>query len=456
MPLALFTLFYITRCNMQNNTSDLHCNDKNEEVKIKAALVGISGMGITEDECEKSLLELERLLDTSGGECVVKLTQAKDSFDARTAIGSGKVKLLKESCDFCGVELVVFDVDLSPSQIRNLEEALDGPEVIDRSMLILDIFAQHARSKEGKLQVELAQLKYTAPRLIGKGKEMSRLGAGIGSRGPGESQLETDKRHLQRRIYALETQLKEIEKNRNTMRSSRDRKGIFKIAIVGYTNAGKSTLMNKLTDADVLCENKLFATLDPTTRRLLLPCGEEVLISDTVGFIKRLPHHLIKAFKSTLDETLYADLVLNVVDSSDPECISELECTESTLEELGAGGKDTIYVFNKSDATLSAVTFAHVRDMRCVSISAKTGVGIDKLIKEIETVYNNGKKKVIFTFPLSKQADVSRLYGYCSVEIVEYGSSDIKVYAVADQKCRGMFSQYLPKEDRPQIEDEEL
>lgn len=440
---------------MQNNTSDLFNDDPIENNRIKAALVGISGMGISEHECEQSLLELERLLDTAGGECVVKLAQAKDTFDARTAIGSGKVKLLKESCDFCGVELVVFDVDLSPSQIRNLEQALDGPEVIDRSMLILDIFAQHAKSKEGKLQVELAQLKYTAPRLIGKGKDMSRLGAGIGSRGPGESQLETDKRHLQRRIYALETQLKEIDKNRSTMRSSRDRKGIFKIAIVGYTNAGKSTLMNRLTDAGVLCENKLFATLDPTTRRLLLPCGEEVLISDTVGFIKRLPHHLINAFKSTLDETLYADLVLNVVDSSDPEYLSELECTESTLEELGGGGKDTIYVFNKSDSATEPLTFAHVRDMRCVSVSAKTGAGIYKLIEQIESIYNNGKKKVIFTFPLSKQADVSRLYGYCTVENVEYGANDIKVYAVADEKCRGMFSQYLSPEDRPKNEEEE-
>lgn len=439
---------------MENNLTEI-INEEESNIKIRAALVGISGMGISEHECEQSLLELERLLDTAGGECVVKLTQAKDSFDARTCIGSGKVKLLKESCDFCGVSLVVFDVDLSPSQIRNLEEALDGPEVIDRSMLILDIFAQHAKSKEGKLQVELAQLKYTAPRLIGKGKDMSRLGAGIGSRGPGESQLETDKRHLQRRIYALECQLKEIEKNRSTMRSSRDRKGIFKIAIVGYTNAGKSTLMNRLTDAGILAEDKLFATLDPTTRRLTLPCGEEVLISDTVGFIKRLPHHLINAFRSTLDETLYADLVLNIVDCSDPECLSELECTESTLEELGAGGKDTIYVFNKSDASTQPISFAHARDMCCVSISAKTGAGIDKLISEIERIFNSGKKRVVFTFPLSKQGDVSRIYGYCTVENVEYGSEDIKVYATADEKCRGMFSQYLTPEDRPRSEEEE-
>ncbi len=441
---------------MDNNIESENFNNNEKDTpRIKAAVVGISGMGITDEECEKSLQELERLLDTAGGECLVKLTQAKDAYDVRTCIGSGKVLTLKESCEFCGIELVVFDVDLTPSQIRNLEKILDGPEVIDRSMLILDIFASHAKSKEGKLQVELAQLKYTAPRLIGKGKEMSKLGAGIGSRGPGESKLETDRRHLQRRIYSLEQQLREIEKNRQTMRASRDKKGIFKVAIVGYTNAGKSTLMNALTDADVLAENKLFATLDPTTRRYSLPCGEEILLSDTVGFIKRLPHHLVNAFKSTLDETLSADLILNIVDASDPECISELECTETTLEELGAGGKDTIYVFNKNDRPATPIAFAHVKDMRVVSISAKNGVGIDKLIDEIENIFLNGKKKVVFTFPHSCQSDVSRLYSFCSVENVEYENDCIKVTATADEKCRGMFAKYLDIKDRPKQEDEE-
>ncbi len=437
-----------------NNEITPHDLDKEKDYKVKSALVGVSGMGISEQECENSLLELERLLDTAGGECVVKLTQAKDSYDVRTCIGSGKVRTLKESCDFCGVDLVVFDVDLTPSQIRNLEKELDGPEVIDRSMLILDIFAQHAKSKEGKLQVELAQLKYTAPRLIGKGKDMSRLGAGIGSRGPGESKLESDRRHLQRRIYSLEEQLREIEKNRQTMRVSRDRKGIFKVAIVGYTNAGKSTLMNALTDADVLAENKLFATLDPTTRRYTLPCGEEILLSDTVGFIKRLPHHLVNAFKSTLDETVCADLILNIVDSSDPECISELECTENTLQELGAGGKDTIYVFNKNDASTDPIAFAHVKDMRVVSISAKTGRGVDRLISEIENIFLNGKKRVVFKIPISCQSDVSRLYSYCSVENVEYCADCVTVTAITDEKCRGMFSKYLDPKDRDAVEGE--
>ncbi len=435
------------------STNNADIESQNQENKIKTALVGIWGMGISEDECNSSLCELERLLDTAGGECVVKLTQSKDSYDVRTCIGSGKVQTLRESCEFCGVELVVFDVDLTPSQIRNLQKELNGTEVIDRSMLILDIFALHAKSKEGKLQVELAQLKYTAPRLIGKGKDMSRLGGGIGSRGPGESQLETDKRHLSRRIYSLENQLKEIEKNRLIMRSQRDKKGIFKIAVVGYTNAGKSTLMNLLTDAGVIAENKLFATLDPTTRRYSLPCGEDVLISDTVGFIKRLPHHLINAFKSTLDETLSADLILNVVDSSDPECISELECTINTLDELGAGGKDTIYVFNKSDINKNPIAFAHVKDMNVVSISAVTGEGVDALISEIEKIFLNGKKRVVFTFPLSMQGEISRLYSYCSVENVEYLSDCVKVTATADEKCRGMFSRFLDEKDRPKREE---
>lgn len=425
------------------------------KIPTRTAIVGVWGMGVLEDECERSLCELERLVDTAGGECVVKLTQGKDSFDVRTCIGKGKVETLRESCEFCSVELVVFDLELTPSQIRNLEEEL-GVEVIDRSMLILDIFAIHAKSKEGKLQVELAQLKYTAPRLIGKGKDMSRLGAGIGSRGPGESKLESDRRHLQRRIFALSEELSEIEKNRNTMRSQRDRKGLFKIAIVGYTNAGKSTLMNTLTNADTLAEDKLFATLDTTTRRLKLPCGEEVLITDTVGFINRLPHHLVNAFRSTLDETICADLILNIVDASDPEYIAQIECTEKTLEDLGAGGKPTVYVFNKCDKASEPIMFAHIKDMRCVSISAKNRIGIDRLLEEIENVFYKGKRRVIFKIPFSKQGDVSRLYDLCTVENIEYTDKCIDVHAVADEKCRGMFSHYLPECDRPRNEEDNI
>ena len=283
----------------------------------RAVLVTLCTDNSKQKEVETSLDELERLLDTAGGEAIARLIQNKDTPDVRTVIGSGKVEELKDLCEANDVKLVIFDIDLSPSQIRNLESELGEVSVIDRSMLILDIFALHATTGEGKLQVELAQLKYTAPRLMGKGSEMSRLGGGIGTRGPGESKLESDRRHLQRRITALENELEVLDKNRRTMRASRDKSGITKIAIVGYTNAGKSTLLNKLTDAGILAEDKLFATLDPTTRKYELPGGETVLLTDTVGFIRNLPHHLVKAFKSTLDEAVYTDILMILIDASD-------------------------------------------------------------------------------------------------------------------------------------------
>ena len=285
-----------------------------------AILVGVAERGSDAPLAERSLCELERLLETAGGEAFAKLVQVKESFDPRTCIGSGKVKEISDLCKNNGVQLVVFDFELTPAQIRNLEDDLGGEvSVIDRSMLILDIFALHAVSGEGKLQVELAQLKYSAPRLIGKGKELSRQGGGIGTRGPGESKLESDRRHLKEKVAVLEARLREMENNRAVMRRQRDRSGIPKVSLVGYTNAGKSTLLNYLTDAGVLCEDKLFATLDPTTRKMELPNGESILLTDTVGFIRKLPHHLVKAFKSTLDEVRYADVLLVVADSADEE-----------------------------------------------------------------------------------------------------------------------------------------
>ena len=248
------------------------------EEKSKAVLVSIAERSSEVAECERSLDELERLLNTAGGVCFAKVIQVKESFDVRTCIGSGKVAEIKELCKNNDIPLVVFDFELSPAQIRNLENDIENVSVIDRSMLILDIFALHATSGEGKLQVELAQLKYTAPRLVGKGIELSRQGGGIGTRGPGETKLETDKRHLREKLANLESRLKELEHNRSVMRAQRDRSGLTKIAVVGYTNAGKSTLLNKLTGAGVLSEDKLFATLDPTTRKLELPSGENVLL----------------------------------------------------------------------------------------------------------------------------------------------------------------------------------
>ena len=425
----------------------LNFNDAKEHIS-KAVLVGIVTRDTDPEEVEKELDELARLLDTAGGEEVARLVQNKETPDPRTVIGSGKVWELSELCRNNGVKLVVFDAELSPSQIRNLEDDLgDGISVIDRSMLILDIFALHATTGEGKLQVELAQLRYTAPRLIGKGTELSRLGGGIGTRGPGESKLESDRRHMKRRIVALESELDELEKNRMTMRASRDKSQIPQIAIVGYTNAGKSTLLNTLTDAGILAENKLFATLDPTTRKLKLPCGETVLLTDTVGFIRKLPHHLVKAFKSTLDEAVYADILMIVIDAHDDEARAQLDVTESLLAELGAAGKPTIYVYNKCDLGISPELPSYIANNEdpnriVCAISAKSGEGIDTLLEKVEEIIHQGKSKVTFVIPNSEQGALNILYKNATVESVEYGYEGVTVVATVDPKVRGMLKKY--------------
>lgn len=414
----------------------------------KAILVGIVTRENSADEVEKELDELARLLDTAGGEEFARLVQNKETPDPRTMIGSGKISELAELCKNNGIKLVIFDAELSPSQIRNIEDDIgDGVRCIDRSMLILDIFALHATTGEGKLQVELAQLKYTAPRLIGKGTELSRLGGGIGTRGPGESKLESDRRHMKRRITALEEELHELEKNRMTMRASRDRSQIPQIAIVGYTNAGKSTLLNTLTDAGILAENKLFATLDPTTRKLKLPCGETVLLTDTVGFIRKLPHHLVKAFKSTLDEAVYADILMIVIDAHDDEARAQLYVTESLLAELGAAGKPTIYVYNKCDLGISAELPSYIANNEdpnrvVCAISAKSGEGIDTLLEKIEAIIHQGKSRVTFVIPNSEQSALNILYKNATVESVDYGYEGVTVVATVDAKVRGMLKKY--------------
>lgn len=410
----------------------------------RAVLVSLCTDNSKLKEVETSLDELARLLDTAGGEDVARLIQNKDAPDVRTVIGSGKVAELKQICEANEVKLVVFDIDLSPSQIRNLENELGDVNVIDRSMLILDIFALHAVTGEGKLQVELAQLKYTAPRLMGKGSEMSRLGGGIGTRGPGETKLESDRRHLQRRITALENELEILDKNRRTMRASRDKSGLTKVAIVGYTNAGKSTLLNRLTDAGILAEDKLFATLDPTTRKHELPGGETVLLTDTVGFIRNLPHHLIKAFKSTLDEAVYADILMILIDASDEEFPTQLGVTQQILGELGAADKPTIYVFNKCDRGMvcppSAVINTDSENYIC--ISAQNGDGIDELSELLESVVHQGTTRATFFIPNSEQGALNRLYSDATVESVDYGPDGVTVVAVVDAKVRGMLRKY--------------
>ena len=432
----------------------MNLNEK-EKIKTKAVLVGIVTDKARADEVERSLDELALLLDTAGGETFAKVIQNKSTLDPRTLIGSGKVEEISELCENNEIGLVVFDEELSPAQIRNLEEDIgNGVNVIDRSMLILDIFALHATSGEGKLQVELAQLKYTAPRLIGKGTELSRLGGGIGTRGPGESKLESDRRHLKRRIVALEEELDALAATRRTMRAQRDRSGLKKIAIVGYTNAGKSTLLNYLTDAGILAEDKLFATLDPTTRKFTLPGGETVLLTDTVGFIKKLPHHLVNAFRSTLDEAVCADIIMRLTDASDPEYESQLECTEQTLSELGAEGKPTLYVFNKCDRLGGEPFFDRTpARQNTVCISAATGMGCELLAQKIEELVHAGKSRVVFKIPNAEQRALNVLYKDATVEDVEYGDEFVTVTATVDAKVRGMLKKYDTEADSVAKED---
>ncbi len=413
-----------------------------EEKKITTAvLVGMAENAAAVPMQQSSLDELERLLETAGGEAFAKVLQIKSSYDARTCIGSGKVREIAELCHANGISLVIFDFELTAGQIRNLEEDMGDIRVIDRSMLILDIFALHATSGEGKLQVELAQLKYTAPRLMGQGKELSRQGGGIGSRGPGESKLESDRRHLKERIHALEAQLAEMEHTRGVMRRQRDKSGLKKIAIVGYTNAGKSTLLNALTDAGVLSEDKLFATLDPTTRRLELPCGESVLLTDTVGFIRRLPHHLVEAFRSTLDEVRYADILMIVADVSDPELSEELAVTEEIITSLDAKDKPRIYVYNKCD-TVEGFLCADVRE-DAVAISAKEGKGLELLLSKIEDVLHKQSQDYDLLFPYDAQARLNDLYRDYTVLSTEYGDNGTRVRARLDEKGKGMFAKYI-------------
>lgn len=413
--------------------------------KSPAILVGIAERGSELDECERSLDELARLLDTAGGEVFARVMQVKESFDPRTCIGSGKVKEISEVCRDNAVSLVVFDFELTPAQIRNLEADIgEDVRVIDRSMLILDIFALHAVSGEGKLQVELAQLRYSAPRLMGHGTELSRLGGGIGTRGPGETKLESDRRHLKEKIVTLEHRLAEMEHNRAVMRAQRDRSGLVKVALVGYTNAGKSTLLNALTGAGVLSEDKLFATLDPTTRKLALPGGESVLLTDTVGFIRKLPHHLVKAFKSTLDEVAYADILLIVSDSSDPELAEHIDVTKTVIEELGASDKEIIYVYNKCDL-IQGRSIGPDSD-NSVMVSGATGDGLEDLLCAIERAILKFKRKYKLVIPYSDQSVLSYLYDNYAVEDVEYIDVGISVTATLDERGRGVVGKYISED----------
>ena len=416
-----------------------------EEKENRAVLVGIFPQG-EEEACLRSLDELKRLADTAGATTIAILTQMKNKPDVATCIGTGKLQELAELCENNSIDTVIFDCELTPAQIKNIENAVNA-EVIDRSMLILDIFALHATSAEGKIQVELAQLKYTAPRLIGKGKDMSRLGGGIGTRGPGESKLEIDRRRLASRITYLQDQLKEIEKNRQTMRAQRDRNSIPKACIVGYTNAGKSTLLNLLTNAGILAQDKLFATLDPTTRKYVLPSGLEMLLTDTVGFIRKLPHHLVHAFRSTLEEVIYCDFLVIVVDASDDECLEHIAVVNSILEYFEAQDKPRLYVFNKADQCTSERIFdlrlLFASQGRVVTLSAKNNEGTEELISQFESLCRYGKNRLVFLFPYTEQKALSAFYNVAEIIETSYSDDGTIVEAWVDEKTEGQYKKFI-------------
>jgi GTP-binding protein HflX len=352
-------------------------------LRQRALLVG-TGIGTRDAEAaEASLEELARLTDTAGAEPVELVLQRRDTPDPATYIGSGKAKELQELADALDIDLVVFDDELTPAQQRNLER-LFKVDVVDRVALILDIFAQHARSQEGMVQVELAQLRYRLPRLRGRGNQLSQQGAGIGTRGPGETQLEVDRRRILSRVARLERDLERLAKNRATQRKGRRRSAMSTLALVGYTNAGKSTLLNRLTAADVLVEDRLFSTLDPTTRRLRLAGGETVLVSDTVGFVQRLPHQLVESFQSTLEEVVDADLLLHVVDAGSPDAEDQIAAVGSVLSEIGAGHVPELLVLNKADlATPGDVKALLAVHPDAAVVSAATGEGVNVLLDTV-------------------------------------------------------------------------
>ena len=369
----------------------------------KALLVSVD---TGEFDAETSIDELEELAHTAGAEVLGKLIQRRERIEAATFVGYGKLAEIIFFCENNDVDLLIFDSELTPSQQRNLEK-LTNVRVIDRTMLILDIFAARARTSEGKLQVELAQLKYSLPRLMGQGQQLSRLGGGIGTRGPGETKLESDRRHIRRRIQKLEEELRQLEKRRAMLRNRREKDGVISVAIVGYTNAGKSTLMNALTDAGVLTGNKLFATLDPTSRALILPDGRQVMLVDTVGLIRRLPHKLVEAFKSTLEEAATATVILNVCDAADEHASEHLEVTKKLLEELGCEGKPIISVMNKCDKVGDLYAMPTFRGT--VMISALEQKGLDNLLQAICDALPQTVREVRLLIPFQNGGDAARL-----------------------------------------------
>ena len=416
-----------------------------EEKRNRAVLVGLNAYSLSAEDnaTETTLEELAALLETAGGECVGVVLQNKDKPDARTFIGEGKVDEVRGLAQAVEADLVVFDNEISPAQVRVLTEDI-GIQVMDRAGLILDIFAQRARTKEGRLQVALAQYKYLLPRLTGMWGHLVRQTASggkspIGTRGPGETQLETDRRHIRRKIQKLEEDLKDVRRVRAVQRDRRIKNEVPVVAIVGYTNAGKSTLLNHLTGSDIPANNRLFDTLDTTTRTLEISDTCTVLLSDTVGFIRKLPHHLVEAFKATLEELKYADLLLHVIDASNEEWRTQADVVEKLIRELGAEQTPRIDVFNKCDC-LQADILPHGDHI--VSISAKTGEGLDKLMEAIGKELDEGSKQVLLSLPYDKGGILDMLYREAKVDSVEYGET-ILVQTTCTPKVLGQVNQYV-------------
>lgn len=409
-----------------------------EKVMTRAILVTAD---IGEYDVESSLDELSELARTAGAEEIARVVQKRDAYESATVIGEGKLEEVKELCGTLGAELLIFDCELTASQIRCIEDVTDV-RVIDRTMLILDIFAGRAVSREGKLQVELAQLRYRLPRLMGIGASLSRLGGGIGTRGPGETQLETDRRHIRRRIDKLSEELKELEERRGYSRARRKKDSVQVGAIVGYTNAGKSTLLNLLTGADVLAEDKLFATLDPTSRAIELPDGRSLLLVDTVGLIRRLPHHLVEAFKSTLEEAACADIILHVCDASDPEAAEKADVTLKTLAELGASEIPVVTVLNKCDKLDEDFPM----DSATVRISALKNEGIDRLLEVIAANLPETSRRMKLMIPYDKAGLTAVIRVNGKVFSEDYTESGISVDALVDKMNIKQMSEYEVKD----------
>lgn len=416
-----------------------------EQIIEKAILAGLSASSMPDNErsTEVSMEELSELVETAGGQPVAYLLQSRPTPDARSFIGDGKTKEMKELVDAHGCSLAVFDNELSPSQMRVLSEEL-GVKVLDRSGLILDIFAQRAKTKEGQLQVELAQYEYLLPRLTGMWQHLVRQTASggsspIGTRGPGETQLETDRRHIRRRIEKLREELGDVSRVRDTQRRRREKNSMPVVSLVGYTNAGKSTLLNFLTNAGIPANDRLFDTLDTTTRRMSISDTQEVLLSDTVGFIRKLPHHLINAFKATLDELTYADVLLHVIDLSNPDWENQAAIADSLIRQLGAEATPCIRVFNKCD--LYSGELPHGKNIVC--ISAKTGEGTAALLSALSEILEGGKKKVSLLVPYEQAGLLELLHREGSVTSSEYGENGIEVEAVIRPELWGRVREYI-------------